>query len=56
MLVQQRGLGHVPQPRKFTIANTVCIGRFPCELPLAVLTPDILDMSGIQVHAEFIPK
>lgn len=35
------GFGHVPRPRNFTIANKVCIGKSPCELPfLAVLTPE----------------
>ena len=30
------------RPRKFTIANIVCIGMFPCGLPLAILTPTSL--------------
>ena len=25
------GLGHVPRPRKFTIANIIRIGMFPCD-------------------------
>ncbi len=36
----QEGLGHVPRPRKFTIASIACIGTFPCGLPLAILTLD----------------
>ena len=27
----QEGLGHVPRPRNFAIANAVRIGRFPCD-------------------------
>lgn len=34
-----KGPGHVPRPRNFTIASTACIGRFPCDPPLAALTP-----------------
>jgi hypothetical protein len=33
-----KGLGHVPRPRNFAIGKLVTIGRFPCKLPLAVLT------------------
>jgi len=32
-LVRVRRLSHVPRARNFTIANTVCIGRFPCDPP-----------------------
>src|SRR5699024_5086887 len=32
------GIGHVPRPRNFTVAKPVRTGRFPCGLPLAVLT------------------
>ena len=31
-------IGHIPRPQSFTIVNIVAVGRFPCELPLAVLT------------------
>jgi hypothetical protein len=33
------GLGHVPRPRKFTIASIACTGTSPRELPLVVLNP-----------------
>lgn len=35
-----RDSSHVPRPRDFTIANIVRIGKSPCELPPAVLTPN----------------
>ena len=38
ILVISPGIGHVPRPRKFTIANIICIGIFPCKLPPAVFT------------------
>jgi len=41
-MLGQVGLGHVPRPRNFAIGKLVAIGRFPCELPPAVLTHNIL--------------
>jgi hypothetical protein len=41
LMVAGAGLGHVPRPRNFTIENIVFIGRFTCELPLAILTSDL---------------
>ena len=39
------GFGHVSRPRNFTIDSIAVIGRFPCEMPPALLTPSC--------HSEF---
>ena len=46
----QMGLGHLRRPRKFTIANTVCVGMFPCRLPLAIFTHDIYECHGVKAY------
>ena len=33
--------GHLRRPRNFMIESTAFVRRFPCELPLAVLTPAV---------------
>lgn len=42
LLAGATGLGHVPRPRNFTIENIVFIGSFPCEVPQALLTSDLM--------------
>lgn len=41
------GFGHVPRPRNFTIESRAFIGKFPCGLPQAILTPSC--HSGIRI-------
>lgn len=35
---RHRDSSHLRRPRNFAIASITCVGRFPCEVPLALLT------------------
>jgi hypothetical protein len=52
--------GHVPRPRNFTIESIAFIGRFPCEAPLALLTPGVrairLRQSPIQIKSPAVSR